>query len=141
MNKKIIQVSVALLMVFSVSASTFQSYVADSNIIDGGSRTYCEAYAALPFKNGSTVYGLGYVACTTSVSRITVDVQVRDRGSSCGDVERETNPAATNTCYNTDYCSVYASLSYVSGHYYDTVTSGYWPGDNDFYASNCVYIP
>ncbi len=140
MSKKVAQIALALFLVFTLTAASAQFHNPDPNKIDEGSRTYCEAYAGNPYKSGSTVYGLGYVSCTTEVSRITVVVQVRDRGSSCEAVERSTNPAATNTCYDTDYCAATASLSYQANQYYDTVTSGYWPGDNDFYSSDCVYI-
>jgi hypothetical protein len=74
MSKKVVQIVLALFLVFTLTAASAQSHNHDSNIIDEGSRTYCEAYAGNPYKSGSNVYGLGYVACTTSVSRITVVV-------------------------------------------------------------------
>ena len=131
-------------MIFTLTAASSQpndltTYTTDDTT-DDGLRAYCEAYAGNPYRSGSNVYGVGYVACTTSVSTLTVVVQVRDRGDSCGNVLRQTSPAATHTCYNTSYCEVTASLSYQSNKYYDTVTSGYFPGGNDFYASDCVYI-
>jgi len=140
MCKKKVYSILALLMIFTLTAASSQPNNLTTYTTDDGLRTYCEAYAGNPYRSGSNVYGVGYVACTTSVSTLTVVVQVRDRGNSCGNVLRETSPAATNTCYNTSYCEVTASLSYQSNKYYDTVTSGYFPGGNDFYASDCVHI-
>lgn len=141
MCKKAVYIILGLLMVFTLTAASSQSNNSVTYITDEGSKSYCEAYAGNPYRSGSNVYGVGYVACTTSVSTLTVVVQVRDRGNSCEDVVlRETLPAATHTCYNTSYCEVTASLSYQANQYYDTVTSGYFPGGNDFYASDCVHI-
>lgn len=140
MGKKVGYSILALLMIFTLTAASSQPTNLTTYTTDDGLRAYCEAYAGNPYRSGSNVYGVGHVACTTSVSTLTVVVQVRDRGNSCGIVLRETFPAATHTCYNTSYCEVTASLSYQSNKYYDTVTSGYFPGGNDFYASDCVYI-
>ncbi len=140
MYKKVVYIILALFVVFPLTAASAQSNNSDTYIIDEGLRSYCEAYSGNPYRSGSNVYGGGYIACTTSVSTLTVVVQVRDRGNPCDKVLRETSPAATNTCYNTNYCAVTASLPYQANKYYDTVTSGYYPGGNDFYASDCVII-
>ena len=140
MCKKIVYSILALLMIFTLTAASSQPNNLTTYTTDDGLSAYCEAYAGNPYRSGSNVYGVGYVACTTTVSTLTVVVQVRDRGNPCDKVLRETSPAATNTCYNTNYCAVTASLPYQANKYYDTVTSGYYPGGNDFYASDCVYI-
>ena len=67
--------------------------------------------------------------------QLKVNVQIRD----CTTLA--SGPTSTNTCYSTNSCSTIATMPYTSGHYYQTVVSGYVGSWQAYYQSGCVYFP
>jgi len=142
MIKRLVLISVALLVVFIVSAFTMQPNIPEFITTDGVTRNFCSVFSRYPSRSGNNAVATGYVACLYPVSWLEVDVQViRYSDSQC------TTPVqwgynASNYCSpNKDYCEATASLGLTSGtHYYNSATSGYWPGDENLYISDCVRI-
>lgn len=92
----------------------------------------CGVWPDLPYKSGSVVVGTGEVSCDTAHPNLRVVAGIRDSSGRYWSVERQ--------CYNTDYCSVSASLSYVSGRQWQTDVSGYVGSWNAYYSSYWLSI-
>lgn len=142
MIKKLIQISVALLIVFTVSASTMQPNIPEFITIDGITRNFCGTFSGNPSDDGSKAYATGYVACINPVAWLRADVQVKRYSNSVCTSLLQSSATASNYCnYTTSYCEDTASLALASGtYYYNSVTSGYWPGDDNLYISDCIQI-
>ena len=90
---------------------------------------FCQAWANLPYKSGSKIYGTGGTVCTQSVSQIKIDVEVRNRTLGTATLE-------TKFCYNVSSCTATANITWYSGHCYDTAVSGYVGMWNGYAQSN-----
>lgn len=95
----------------------------------------CGVWAYNPVRSGSNVNGKAEVACDTNHSSLRVVAGLRDW------TNRYTSK--TKTCYNTDYCTTTATLSYSPGRQWKTDVSGYvsdipWQA---YYATNWISIP
>jgi hypothetical protein len=77
----------------------------------------CGVWAYDPVRSGSNVNGTGEISCSTAHSSLKVVAGLRDW------TDRYTSKV--KTCYNTDYCSVTATLSYSPGRQWITDVSGY----------------
>lgn len=95
----------------------------------------CGVWAELPKKSGSNVNGKGEVSCATNHSSLRVVAGLRD--------SMNRYISKTKTCYGANYCTVTATLSYVSGRQWQTDVSGYvsdisWQA---YYATNWISNP
>jgi len=142
MIKRLVLISVALLVVFIVSAFTMQPNIPESITIDGITRNFCGAFSQNPSRSGNNAVATGYVACLNPVSWLRAEVQVKQYSDyQCTSWEASSGTAIHTCSPNKSYCEVTASLELDDGtHYYKSFTSGYWPGDNNLYISDCVRI-
>ena len=95
----------------------------------------CGVWAYNPQRSGSNVNGKSEVSCASNHSSLRVVSGLRDW------TNRYTSK--TKTCYNTDYCTVTATLSYSPNRQWKTDVSGYvsdipWQA---YYATNWISIP
>ena len=95
----------------------------------------CGVWAYNPVRSGSNVNGKAEVSCLTNHQSLRVVAGLRDWTG------RYISKA--KTCYNINYCSTSATLSYSPGRQWQTDVSGYvsdisWQA---YYATNWISIP
>ncbi len=93
----------------------------------------CGVWAYNPVRSGSNVNGTGEVSCATVHATLRVVAGLRDSNN------RYTS--RQKYCYNTNYCSTTATLTYYAGRQWQTDVSGYVGSWQAYYASSWVYIP
>jgi hypothetical protein len=94
----------------------------------------CGVWAYDPVRSGASVNGTGEISCLTAHASLKVVVGLKDW------TNRYTSKV--KTCYNKNYCSTTATLSYSSGRQWLTDVSGYMGTYWQAYdTSNWVAIP
>ncbi len=68
MIKKSIKISVVLLIIFTVSASTMKQNIPEFISIDGGAKNFCGTFSQNPSRSGNNAVATGYVACINPVA-------------------------------------------------------------------------
>lgn len=96
-----------------VTATAFTAPPADASTAgtNSVSAAGCTASASEPTYNLGTIYSYGWVSCSSTVTSITVRVDVVDGGQTGVSRGR-----ATNTCRNASYCGVTATAVNRSGN-------------------------
>lgn len=82
----------------------------------------CGIWAYNPVRSGSNVNGKGEISCASNHPMLKV---VAGLGNNDANPNRPHYTSKVKICYNTNYCSVTASLPYVSGLCWSTDVSGY----------------
>jgi len=130
MFKKPLIIAVIIAILLSLTPSLVLAYIPPLPPTD------CGVWAYDPVKSGSYVNGKAEVSCATNHSSLRVVAGIRDSPNNRYTSEQK-------ICYNTNYCSVTASLSYYSGRSWQADVSGYvtdisWQA---YYATNWISIP
>ncbi len=95
----------------------------------------CGVWAYDPAKSGSNVNGKAEVSCASNHASLRVVAGLRDSAGRY--------ISKSKTCYNTNYCSITATLTYVANRDWQTDVSGYvtdisWSA---YYATSWKHIP
>lgn len=131
MKKKIIFICFAItLLLFFANLSPVKAF--DQTNIFPDEYIDCGVWAYDPHKSGSNVVATGEVSCSTNHPSLRVVAGLRDN------TYRYTS--ASQQCYNTSYCVVSVTLSYVSGRQWQSDVSGYVGSWQGYYATGWKYI-
>lgn len=96
-----------------LTATAFTTPSAGASIAgaNSASAANCTASSSVPTYNSGTIFSYGWVSCSSTVTSITVRVDVVDGGQNGVSRGR-----ASNTCRNTTYCGVTATAVNRSGN-------------------------